>query len=93
MIISDDRQKHFAHLIIDGLWGDMIIDFDEELEDQVIRFTKQIIGQWVEEQGDIDASVRKTIGNLKRDVYEGTPEWNVLYKKYYAEELAKRGSR
>lgn len=93
MILSDERQKHFAHLIIDELWGEEIIDFDEDAEESVIREAKRIIGDWVNEQGDIDVAVRTTIANLKRDVFEGTPEWKVLYQKYYAEEMSRRGHR
>lgn len=92
-MISEDRQKLFAHLLIDGLWGDESIDFDEDSEELVIRHAKQLIGQWVNEQGDIDQDVRTKINNLKRDVPEGTSEWKVLYNKYYAEEMLRRGHK
>jgi hypothetical protein len=91
MILSEDRQKLFAHLLIDKLWGDEFIEFDEDSEDVVIRETKRLIGEWVGEQGDIDLEVRKKLGNLKRDVPEGSSEWKIMYKKYYAEEMSRRG--
>lgn len=93
MMISEDRQKLFAHLLIDGLWGDEFIDFDEDAEEAVIREAKRAIGAWVNDQGDIDLSVRKTISNLKRDLPEGSPEWRIMYKKYYADEMARRGHK
>lgn len=91
MIISEDRQKHFAHLLIDGLWGDEFIDFDEDSEEVVIREAKRLIAAWVQEQGDIDEDVRKKLGNLKRDIPEGSAEWKVMYQKYYNEEMSRRG--
>ncbi len=93
MMISDDRQKHFAHILIDGLWGDEYIDFDEDAEDQVIRQTKRLINEWVQEQGDIDESVRQKLNSLKRDLPEGSSEWKVMYSKYYNEEMSRRGHK
>lgn len=93
MIISEDRQKHFAHILIDQLWGDESIDFDEDSEEIVIREAKRLIGLWVNEQGDIDEEVRKKISSLKRDVPEGSSEWKILYNKYYAEEMSRRGHK
>ena len=93
MMISEDRQKLFAHLLIDGLWGDEFIEFDEDAEETVIREAKRLIAQWVNEQGDIDEEVRKKLSNLKRDLPEGSSEWKVLYQKYYAEEMSRRGHK
>ena len=92
-MISEERQKKFAHLLIDGLWGDESIDFDEDSEETVIRETKRLIAQWVNEQGDIDIEVRNKIGRLKRDVPEGSSEWKILYSQYYSEELSRKGHK
>ena len=91
MIISEERQQYFAHILIDGLWGDEIIDFDEEQEDLVIRHTKRLIAQWVEEQGDVDEEVRDKLSRLKRNLPEGSAEWKVMYQKYYNEAMSRRG--
>lgn len=93
MIISDDRQKHFAHLLIDKLWGEESIDFDEDSEEVIIREAKRLVREWVNEQGDIDEEVRKKLNSLKRDLPEGSAEWNVMYRKYYAEEMSRRGHK
>jgi hypothetical protein len=93
MILSDDRQNHFAHLLIDGLWGDEFIDFDEDSEEVIIREAKRLVRVWVAEQGDIDEEVRKKINSLKRDVPEGSSEWKVMYNKYYNEEMSRRGHK
>lgn len=93
MIISDDRQKHFAHILIDKLWGDELVDFDEDSEEFVIREAKRLINEWVSEQGDIDEEVRKKIQSLKRDIPEGSSEWKVMYGKYFNEEMSRRGHK
>ncbi len=93
MILSEDRQKLFAHLLVDGLWGDEIIDFDEDAEETVIREAKRLIESWVKDQGDIDNEVRQKLSKLKRDVPEGSAEWKVMYNKYYKEEMSRRGHK
>ena len=37
----------------------------------------------------IDALVRHKIESQKRTIPEGSDEWDVLYRKYYEEEVAK----
>ncbi len=91
MIISEARQVHLARILIDGLWGDELVDFDEEQEDQVVRQARMIITSWVTEQGDIDKNVRDKIQNLQRGVPEGSSEWNILYRKYLQEEMIRKG--
>ncbi len=93
MIISDERQNYLARLLIDELWGDELIDFDEDQEDHIIRQARLVIGQWVTEQGDIDTNIREKINSMKRGVLEGSNEWSILYKKYFQEEMSRRGSR
>jgi hypothetical protein len=37
----------------------------------------------------IDALVRRKIESQKRSIPEGSSEWDVLYRKYFDEEVAK----
>src|SRR5581483_9317070 len=39
----------------------------------------------------IDASARQKIESQKRIISEGTQEWDILYRKYYNEEVKKLG--
>jgi hypothetical protein len=91
MIISGDRQNHLAHLVTDGVWNDDIVDFHDD--DQALRAAKIAIGEFVKEDEDIDKDARAKVASLKRNVMEGTPEWDVMYRKYYEEERAKRGQK
>lgn len=91
MMISQERQNHLAHQVIDDLWGNELIDFDEDNEEMVLRFVKLAIKDWVQDQGDIDTKVRTTISQLQRAVVEGSPEWNVLYRKYFQDEMRRKG--
>ncbi len=89
MIISEDRQSHLAHKITDAIWNDDLVDYTDE--DLALRLAKKAIAEFVKEDQDVDAKAREKVASLKRGVVEGSPEWDILYKKYYEEERGKRG--
>jgi hypothetical protein len=56
-----------------------------------LRQARELISRWDERGDAIDAAVRKKIASLKRGVVEGSPEWQILYRRYRDEELRKKG--
>jgi uncharacterized protein len=91
IVVSEDRQNHLAHIIVDGIWKDDLIDYTDD--DLAIRAAKLAVAAWVKEELELDGVVRAKVASLKRNVLEGTPEWDVMYSKYYEEESRKRGSK
>lgn len=89
MILSEERQIHWAHLLTDKIWEDDMVDYSDE--DVALRLAKKAVVEFVKEDQDIDKAAREKVATLKRQVMEGTPEWDVLYKKYYEEERNRRG--
>ena len=89
MIISDERQIHLAHIVTDGVYNDDLVDFTDD--DIALRAAKVAIAQFVKEDQEIDRKAREKVASLKRGVVEGSPEWDILYRKYYEEEKNKRG--
>jgi len=89
MIISEDRQNHLAHVVTDKVWGDDIVDFSDD--DEAFRAAKKAIVLFVREDMEIDTKAREKVASLKRNVMEGTTEWDIMYKKYYEEEKNRRG--
>lgn len=90
-MISEDRQSHLAHLVTDALWDDDMVDYTDD--DQALKLTKRAIGTFVKDDIEIDQRARAKVQTLKRGVMEGSPEWDILYKKYYEEERVKRGQK
>ncbi len=88
-MLSEERQTHFAHLIVDGIWNDDLVDYTDE--DMALKIAKRAITKFVKEYGEIDSKVRKMVETLKRNVPEGSPEWDVMYSKYFEEELRRHG--
>ncbi len=58
-----------------------------------LRHARELIVEWVEKGDAIDTIVRRKIASLKRGVVEGSPEWNILYRRYRDEELRKKGPK
>ena len=58
-----------------------------------LRHARELLAEWVEKGDAVDSAVRKKIASLKRGVVEGSVEWDILYRRYRAEELRKKGPR
>jgi hypothetical protein len=89
VILSEDKQTHIAHVIIDGIWNDDLVEYTNE--DEAIREAKRAIAEFVAHESSVDEAVRNKITSMKKGIAEGSREYEVLYKKYYEEELARKG--
>ncbi len=88
MRFSEDRIFTIAHKIHDRLYLDEMVDYTDE--DEALRVIKKTAIDFLTLDDQIDDFLRHKIHSLKKGVQEGSPEWEVLYKKYYNEELQKR---
>ena len=85
--LSDNRISHLAHLIINGLRNGNLVDFANE--GGVLAETKQVLHDFFKREDHIDELVRQKIMSLSRHVPPGSREWDVLYRKYFEEEIRK----
>ncbi|WP_333654061.1 DUF507 family protein [Dissulfurispira sp.] len=92
MMLSNDKITHMTHVVLKGLMdkGLIILKKDDGLLRREIKRT--IMGE-LKIGEDIDEAVRRKLQSFSKKLVEGSPEWEVLYKKYYEEEEAKRGRR
>jgi uncharacterized protein len=87
-VLSEERQTHIAHVIIDGIWKDDMVEYTNE--DEAIREAKRVVVQYVQHEISVDDAVRNRILTQKKGIMEGSREFDILYKKYYEEEQSKR---
>ncbi|UCG77658.1 MAG: DUF507 family protein [Nitrospirota bacterium] len=90
MRLSDDKVSHLSHVLLQGLIDRDMIGAKEE-DGKVRREIKRVIESELKEGDEIDDVVRRKLLSLSRKLIEGSPEWEVLYQKYYAEEEGRRG--
>ncbi len=89
MRLSEDRISHLSHLILDKLVQDRDVDA-LQAEERLLREIKQTITAELRYEDDADAAARRMIQSLSRKVPEGSREWDVLYRKYFEEEMNRR---
>jgi len=90
MRISREKINKLAHAVADSLAA---MDSVEFLEDRnTIRVeTRTILEKLLTEEARIDAAARHKIETQRRTILEGSQEWDILYRKYYNEEVKKLG--
>ncbi len=88
MQISEDRISHLAHKILDRLWRDDLVDFTDETK--ALSTIKSSIHQYFSITDEIDEIVRKKLASYSQAKVPGSRDWEILYQKFYKEELAKK---
>ena len=53
--------------------------------------SRTILEKLLAEEARIDAAARQKIESQRRTILEGSQEWDILYRKYYNEEVKKLG--
>ncbi len=86
MKLSADRISHLSHLIADGLYHADLVDYRDEAE--ALRALKETLTAVLSVDDEVDAVVRQTLQKQRKVV--GSREWQILYDKYFREEMAKR---
>jgi hypothetical protein len=86
--LSESRISHLAHLIMDALRRDKLAEFPQE--GRALVETKQVLNEFFQREDQLDDLVRQKIQSLSRQVPVGSREWDILYRKYYEEEIRKQ---
>ena len=86
-MLSYDRRSHWVHLIVEGLSGKGLVCYQNK--DQVVRAAGRAMSSFIQEHKKIEDKVRQKIASLKRNVSENSSEWEVLYSRYYEDELSR----
>ena len=88
MKLSREKILRLSHLILNYLESDDAIEYYDEpqaIRQDIVR----LISDEMKADEAIDALVRRKIETQKRPIVEGSEEWEVLYRKYYEEEVAR----
>jgi hypothetical protein len=86
--LSREKILRLSHLILANLDQDDAVEYfadPQEVRGDIVR----LISEEMKTDEAIDALVRRKIESQKRTIVEGSDEWEVLYRKYYEEEVAK----
>ena len=90
MMLSEDKISHLSHVLLKGLMQQGLVELIED-EGAIRREIKRTIVSELKLGEDIDQIVRKKLQSFSKKLIEGSPEWEVLYKKFFREEEIKKG--
>jgi uncharacterized protein len=90
MRLSREKTVRVSHKIIDVLVSLDEVDFIED-RDTIRLEVVNILTALLKLEEQVDTEVRTKITSQKREILEGSEEWDVLYRKYYAEGLKRMG--
>ena len=88
MKLSREKVLRLSHLILGHLDQDDGVEYFAEPQ-QVRQDIVKIISDEMKTDEAIDALVRRKIETQKRTILEGSDEWDVLYRKYFEDEVAR----
>jgi hypothetical protein len=90
MMLSEDKISHLTHVLLKGLMDQDLIDLVND-EGEVRREMKRTIVAELKIGEEIDQIVRNKLQTYSKKLIEGSPEWEVMYKKLFREEEVKKG--
>jgi hypothetical protein len=89
MRLSNAKINHLANLVMDYLRTEQGVEFFQEDGDIRLEIAR-VIQDELKDDEVIDTAVRYKIESQTRDIPEGSEEWDILYRRYYDEEMGKR---
>jgi len=90
MRLSRDKVNEISHKLLTALKKSRecrIRRNENDLRLEIVR----IISDILQNEDKADKAARAKIRTLKREVLDGTEEWDLLHKRYYADELRNYG--
>jgi hypothetical protein len=90
MRLSHEKIIQLSHRIMSAIEALDEVEIYEE-PNAIRQETVKILTDLLHEEEKIEQVVRQRIATHKRTIPEGGGEWEILYRKYYQDELRKLG--
>jgi len=88
--VSRDKANKLAHTVADTLAEIVECDFLED-RNTIRQEARKALEKLLTEEMKIDAAARQKIASQRKIIMEGSQEWDILYRKYYNDEVKKLG--
>jgi hypothetical protein len=90
MKLSRDKINDISHKVVAALRKSRDFRLKRDPNDVRLQMVK-VMTEVLHTEEKVDKAARIKIRTQKREIPEGTEEWDLLHKRYYAEELKKLG--
>ena len=86
----EERFSDIAHKILDELYEEDLMAYDIE-EIRIKNVIYSAMTGFISETSVIEDTVYEKIKGMEKKIYPGSVEYDILFEKFYREELVKRG--
>ena len=90
MRINRDKLNKLAHTVADTLAEIDEVGFLED-RNTIRQEARKELELLLTEEAKIDMMARQKIAKQRKIIQEGSQEWDILYRKYYNDEVRKLG--
>jgi len=90
MRLTREKIVRISHQLTDLLVQSDEVEFIED-RDTIRQHMVQTMTNVLREEEKVEVEVRKRITSQKKEILEGSEEWDVLFRKYYSDELRRMG--
>jgi hypothetical protein len=90
MKLSRDKINDLSHKLVAAMRKSRTFRFKLDPNDVRLEIVREITDLLIAEE-KVDRAARAKIKSQKREIIEGSEEWDLLHRRYYAEELKKLG--
>ena len=90
MRINRDKLNKLAHTVADTLAEIDEVGFLED-RNTIRQEARKALEELLTQEAAIDTAARLKIASQRKIILEGSQEWEILYRKYYNDEVKKLG--
>jgi hypothetical protein len=90
MRLNPDKLNKLAHTVADTLAEIDQVGFLED-RNTIRQEARKALTILLTDEARIDTAARLKIANQRKIILEGSQEWEILYRKYYNDEVRKLG--
>jgi len=90
MRLSRDKINDISHKLVTALRKSREARLKKDLNEVRLEMVREIT-ELLHLENRVDQAARQKIRSQKREIAEGTEEWDLLLRRYYADELKKLG--
>jgi hypothetical protein len=88
--LSRDKVNVVARAVAEALKQMDEVEFIED-PNTIRQEVRRLLEELLKEEEKIDQAARQKIESQRRTITEGSTEWDILYRKYYNDEVKKLG--
>ena len=90
MRLNPDKLNKLAHTVADTLAEIDQVGFLED-RNTIRQEARKALEKLLTDELRIDTAARQKIASQRKIILEGSQEWDILYRKYYNDEVKKLG--